>query len=317
MMISETGSLAGGQADYFQQIEDQVSSAGNFPLIKAVLYFDAPGQGGRFTWPLDSSGWREFQSLSASPIFQPSRVPSSVTASASPASSSIGHNVVLNAQLSTTDFGGSMSFYANGAPVAGCQSLSVAAGTSCHTKSLPAGDNSISAVYSGDAEFAGSSGTTASSVIPAAPSALPGGQGAAVGSGSIAPTTAFAPFAGLPDIEGLSAFGFVRHGGGLFSFPLTLSLPTGAGPSATGASGVDPIDLGRSIINGIGDGGPWVPVGGVLLVLLVSYMACTWMQDRRRGSRRGEVPPSAPHAKVHLSTSSPRSPTREGRATLP
>ena len=318
LMISETGSMAGGQASYFQQIEDEVSSTGNFPLIKAVLYFDAPGQGGKYTWPLDSSGWQKFQSLSASPLFQPARLASTVAASASPASSTIGHDVVLDAQLSTTDLGGSMSFYANGVPVAGCQSRSVAVGTSCHTKSLPAGNNSIAAIYSGDAEFAGSSGSTVSRVISPAPLALLGGQGALARSGSSIATTAFAPFSGLPDVEGLSAFSFARHGSGLFSFSLTLSLPTGAGSSAAGGSDLDPIELGRSIIRGIGDGGIWTPVGGVVILLLVSYMACTWMQDRRRGRRLGEVAPASPqtHAETHLATSSPGSSTWEGPATL-
>ena len=164
MMISETGSFAGGQASYFQQMKDQLSPTGDFPLIKAVLYFDAPGQGGLYTYPLDQSGLGEFESLSASPMFQPSRSASTVAVDASPASSMVGHRVVLDAQLSNTDFGGSTTFFVNGTPLPGCESLPATAVSWCNTTSLPAGNNSITAIYSGDAEVAGSTATTLSKV---------------------------------------------------------------------------------------------------------------------------------------------------------
>ena len=318
MMISETGSFAGGQVSYFQQMEKQLSSTGDFPLIKAVLYFDAPGQGGRFTYPLDSSGLAAFQTLSASPMFQPSRLASTVAASASPPSSIVGHRVVLDAQVSNTDFGGSTSFFVNGSPVPGCQSLPSAAGSSCHTTSLPEGNNSISAVYSGDAEVAGSTATTASRVIPATPPAELSGSGTGSGTGSTAQPFAFPPFLGLPDIGGLSAVGFPRGGGALFSFPLTLSLPIFTTPShGTGPSDLDPIVWGGRLVGGGGAEATLVPVGGAILLLLVAYMVSTWAQDRRRDGRRRNFPGSSTPAEAHFSETPSGSSTPKGPAKLP
>ena len=319
LMISETGSFAGGQTSYFRQLEDQLSPTGDFPLIKAVLYFDAPGQGGRFTYPLDQSGMGEFQSLSASPMFQPSRLVSTVAASASPASSMLGHRVVLDAQVSNTDFGGSTSFFANGTPVPGCQSLPIAAGSSCRTTSLPEGNNSISAIYSGDAEVAGSTATTANRVTGSPPPTQLSGAGAAFGTGpTAAQTSTFPPFLGLPDIGGVSALGFPRRGGALFSFPLTLSLPIFATPShPAGASDLDPITLGRDILRGSGAAAVLVPVGGAILLLVVAYMASTWTQDRRRERRRRSVPGSPTPEDTHLTETRLGPPTPEGPAIQP
>jgi beta-mannanase len=305
MMISETGAFAGGQASYFQQMKDQLSPTGDFPLIKAVLYFDAPGQGGLYTYPLDQSGLGEFESLSASPMFQPSRSASSVAVNASPASSMVGHRVVLDAQLSNTDFGGSTTFFVNGTPLAGCQSLPATAVSWCNTTSLPAGNNSITAIYSGDAEVAGSTATTESKVISSAPTG-PSGSGTS----SSGPVSAFPPFLGLPDIGGVSALGFPGHDGALFSFPLTLSLPifsTSSHPG--GGSDLDPIVWGRDIVGGGGVEATLVRAGGVLLLLLVAYMVSTWTQDRRRERRRKNSSlGSSSSAETDLSESRPSTP---------
>ena len=137
MMVSETAAFAGGQASYLQQIENQLSPAGNFPLIKGVMYFDAPGKDGQNTYPMNPSGWQKFQNLSASPMFLPSRVASTVATKASPASSMVGYHVQLNAQVSHTDFGGSVSFLANGTPLPGCQPISVGPKSACTTTTTP------------------------------------------------------------------------------------------------------------------------------------------------------------------------------------
>ena len=313
MMISETGSLAGGQASYFQQIESQLSSAGEFPLIKAVLYFDAPGQGGRLTYPLDSSGLGAFKSLSANSMFQPSRLASTLAVTASPASARAGHRVVLEAQLSNTDLGGSTSFFVDGLPLPECQSIPNASTSQCSTTRLPVGDNVISAVYSGDAEFAGSTATTVSLVTMGAlgePNSSTAGSRTSTTTGSITHLSGFAPFLGLPDIGGVPALGVHGHLGALFTFPLTLSLPGVADPQrTTGGSGLDPIVWARALVHAGGVEAVFVPIGGILLLLLVSYMVSTWAQDRRRQRReKGRPGPSA-------SASSHPTPPRLGPST--
>ena len=326
MMISETGSFAGAQTNYFQQMQDQMSPTGDFPLIKAVLYFDAPGQGGSFTYPLDQSGMGEFQSLAASTTFQPSRLVSTVTASASPPSSMVGRRVILAAQVSNTDFGGSLSFFANGTAVPNCQSLPIAAGSSCYTNSLPEGDNSISAVYSGDAEVSGSTATTANTVSSRSSSTGSTGSGAGSGTASGGSVTgsrdhtsvAFPLFSGLPDIAGLGALGFPGHSGPLFSFQTTLGLPIFGTPSRSrGSSDLNPIVWGRAILSGNGAEATLVPVGGVILLVLAAYMVSTWTQDRRRERRRGNVPGVSTLAEADLSTTHLGSSTPEGPAILP
>ena len=319
MMISETGAFAGGQASYFQQMKTQLSPTGDFPLIKAVMYFDAPGQDGRYTYPLDPSGLEMFESLSASPMFQPSRLASTVAASASPASSMVGHRVVVDAQVSNTDFGGSTSFFANGAPLPGCQSVPLAAvSSSCTTTSLPEGINSISAIYSGDAEVSGSTATTLSRVITGSSSVALSGSGAGSGTGSTADSFVFPPFPGLPDFGGVSALGFPGRGGALFAFPMTLSLPIFASPShPAGASDLDPIIWGKDIVGDRGAEAILVPVGGILLLLCVAYIVSTWTQDRRRERRRRNTLRSSTPVGSHLSETRSGPSTPERPAILP
>ena len=75
MMISETATFAGGQSSYLQQVESRIGTGGTFPLIKAIMYFDAPGSEGLYTYPLDSAGMQEFgisrQIPSSSPLGRP------------------------------------------------------------------------------------------------------------------------------------------------------------------------------------------------------------------------------------------------------
>jgi Bacterial Ig-like domain (group 3) len=86
--------------------------------------------------------------------------------SASPSPSGIGQSVTLTATVSPTDGGGSVGFYANDTSIAGCSARPVAAGgvATCTTSSLPQGPNAIKAVYTGDAQYFGSFGTTSTTV---------------------------------------------------------------------------------------------------------------------------------------------------------
>jgi len=90
---------------------------------------------------------------------------------ASPNPSTFGQTVTFTAIETPSDGGGTVAFYADGSatPIFGCGSelLTFVAGTyqaSCPTSTLGAGPHSISATYSGDTDYAGSSGS------------LPGGQ---------------------------------------------------------------------------------------------------------------------------------------------
>ena len=315
MMVSETAAFAGGQATYLQQVEDAVSQSGAFPLIKAVMYFDAPGNDGNNTYPLDAAGWQSFQGLSASAMFQPARLTSAIAATASPASTVVGHRVRLNAEVSNSDFGGSVSFEANGAPLAGCQSIPLAAVTSCSTTLLPAGTNQISAIYSGDADVQGSKATAVSKVASGPSETTPSGSGSTPGAGP-APVSppqqfAFSPFLGLPDFGGVASTGGARNGGTLFAFPLTLSLPDFATSNHGSGSNLDPIEWAKRLLHGgAGATAVLVPVGVGILLLLLTYMMSTWTQDRRRARRvvpalAGNSPPdrktgpSKPEEPVH------------------
>ncbi len=300
MMISETAAFSGGQSSYLQQIESQLSPSGAFPLIKAVMYFDAPGNDGVYTYPLDSSGLDEFAGLSEDPMFQPARSASSVEATASPTSSKAGQYVVLGAQVSNADFGGSTSFFVNGTPLPGCQFLPAGATSSCTTTGLPVGSNQIVAVYSGDAEVAGSKATAASTV------ASNSGTGLSPLGG------AFAPFPGFPDMGGVPALG-IPATSRLFDFATTLSLPSFATRSHPSPR-ADPISWARSVMSGGGVASILVPVGSVILLLLVAYMVSTWTQDRRRERRGRNAFGWSPIAGGHSSEQRAASSSHEGAA---
>jgi hypothetical protein len=84
------------------------------------------------------------------------------TVTASPSSSGFGQSVTATAIVSATDGGGTVSFYANNVAIAGCSALPLTktAAATCSTTSLPLGQVALSAVYSGDAQYLASTGTT-------------------------------------------------------------------------------------------------------------------------------------------------------------
>ncbi len=98
---------------------------------------------------------------------QPATTSTSVTSSPNP--STVGNPVTLEATVTPTDGGGTVAFYADGSttPISGCgtQTLSPVSGSTYHatcvTSSLGVGPHSISATYSGDNGYAGSSGSLA------------------------------------------------------------------------------------------------------------------------------------------------------------
>ncbi len=94
-----------------------------------------------------------------------------VTLTASPSPATVVQSVNLTALVAPTDGGGSVAFYADGSatPLANCgaQALTTAAAgyqATCSTAALAIGGHTLKAVYSGDASYAESSGTTSISV---------------------------------------------------------------------------------------------------------------------------------------------------------
>ena len=61
MMITETAALSGAQGSYLSDIKQSLDNG--YPMIRGLLYFDAPGKGGTYQYPLDTSGYSAFQSL--------------------------------------------------------------------------------------------------------------------------------------------------------------------------------------------------------------------------------------------------------------
>ena len=98
-----------------------------------------------------------------------------VTASATDVTSTagtvqLGQPVSFHAFVDPADGGGTVTFTSNGVTIPGCAGLPFLSGgeadweTACTTSSLPAGSDTITATYSGDAAFAGSSGSVTENV---------------------------------------------------------------------------------------------------------------------------------------------------------
>jgi hypothetical protein len=117
----------------------------------------------------------------------PPPVATSVTLSATPNPVVSGQPVTITAAVAPTDGAGSVAFYADGSstPMSNCATQALTrVGSSyqatCSTTSLAVGGHTLSAAYSGDASYAGSSGSTNVSVEnPPKPT----GGGSTTGSG--------------------------------------------------------------------------------------------------------------------------------------
>ena len=69
MMVSSAGADAGSQSPYFNQILGDLP--GQYPQVKAFVYFDAPDLASGDQYQLDASGATSFQQLAGSPVFSP------------------------------------------------------------------------------------------------------------------------------------------------------------------------------------------------------------------------------------------------------
>jgi hypothetical protein len=98
------------------------------------------------------------------------RVDTATSVATSPDPSVFAHPVTATASVTPSGVTGSVSFYANGQPIAGCTAQAVSPGTNgatatCTTSTLPVGGTSIIATYSGDNRYNGSSGSTTQLVL--------------------------------------------------------------------------------------------------------------------------------------------------------
>jgi hypothetical protein len=102
--------------------------------------------------------------------------PSTGTLTASTATSYPGQSVTFHAFVDPTDGGGTVSFTNDGAAISGCSNLPFTSGggtdwgVSCTTTSLTNGTHTITALYSGDQTYAGSTASTTESVYQSATS---------------------------------------------------------------------------------------------------------------------------------------------------
>jgi beta-mannanase len=260
MMITETAALAGAQGPYLSDVEQSLDNG--YPMIRGLLYFDAPGKGGTYHYPLDSSGYSAFQSLANDRHFQPPQEASATSVTVSTSSAAPAEAVHISAAV-VTDYGGSVSLFSNGSPVTGCQQMPVATNPGCTTISLPVGSDVLTAVYSGDAEFGKS--LSAPARVQLSP---------LFGAGSSAPP--------LPTLSGVPLFR-------LLSLPLTPASGF-ASLAMTNATDGTPngLDLWGLIFGREGYGWAAILAGVVLMILGGSYMLVTWVKDeklKRRLSR--------------------------------
>ncbi len=260
MMITETAALSGAQSPYLADLKQNLDNG--YPMIRGVLYFDAPGKGGIYHYPLDGSGYSTFQSLANDRHFQPPQESSATSVTVSTPSAAPTEAVHISAAV-TSDYGGSVSLFTNGTPITGCQQMAVATDPSCTTVSLPAGTDVLTAVYNGDAEFGKSTSTpTRVRLAPffgATPSAPP-----------------LLPLAGVPALR--------------LSFPLTTSAAGLVPLAVTNATDRTPngLDLWGLILGRNGYGWAGILAGVVLMIIGGSYMLVTWIKDeqlKRRWSR--------------------------------
>ncbi len=113
-------------------------------------------------------------------------VPTSSTLSVTSAISNFGTSQTLTDTVAVNSPGagiptGTVNFFANGDPISQCQNVALSDSApdqaSCTTSPLPAGSDAVSAVYSGDSNYAASTATATATVVgpPTASIASPGG----------------------------------------------------------------------------------------------------------------------------------------------
>ncbi len=157
--------------------------------------------------------------------------PTTTTLSVAPTSSNLGATVSLTASVAPAGATGTVMFLDNGSPL-GSSPLGSNGTASFSTSSLTAGTHSLSAVYSGDTKFAGSSSgavtetvagkTNSTTSLTASPNPVASGQPVTL-SASVIPATATGT---VTFLDGGSSVGSAALSGGKAS--ISVSLTTGS-----------------------------------------------------------------------------------------
>jgi hypothetical protein len=97
-------------------------------------------------------------------------IPTTTTLTSRPNPSTDGQNVRFTATVSPNDGGGTVTFKDNSTPITGCTGMSLTQvdgryQATCDTSTLPLGTSPITAVYSGDTEYASSPSNTVDQVV--------------------------------------------------------------------------------------------------------------------------------------------------------
>ena len=93
LLISNTGTTPGSQRQFFAALSSRLPT--KYPLIKGVVYVDAPQVVAQTQLALDPDGLAAFRALSRTPYFQPARSPSSTTISTTAAQVTRGQQVSI------------------------------------------------------------------------------------------------------------------------------------------------------------------------------------------------------------------------------
>jgi beta-mannanase len=283
MMITETAAFAGGQAQYLQQLATALP--GEFPLVKALVYFDAPGKYVADTYPLDTAGMQEFVTLSHMSYFQPPRQATTTSVSVSPNLGQVRQKVELAASVPNSDNGGSVGFFVNGAPVDGCGSVPLDGLTPTCSTRLPRGNDVVTAVYSGDANYAGSTAPAQGAVMMGPWSSGSGASGTSAASGPGSGTSgSMAPFLGAPTIGAVMPL--KTPGASAAETASDPGVASGSARSSRGQSGPYVIQPASALLNGTGYGLALTLAGFALSGVLAAYIVGTWVSDRRGARQR-------------------------------
>jgi beta-mannanase len=311
LLITETATFAGSQAQYLQTIANDLQS---FPDIKGVLYFDAPANSGMYTYPLDTDGMKTFQDLSRSSYFLPERETPKVAVTATPNSSRPGQTVRLDAAVDAPDLGGTVSYSVDGTPVANCQAVPISTSDSCRTSAIPAGNHTVTAAYSGDAEYTPSSSApfqtvvtvpptsrrpnpspSAKAVAPPAPIAVSTGGPPASQPAQAPQAPNVAPMAAVPPLAPLAPAPKMKMVVPSFA-PEQLSLvPAGviASPAVKSHNPTGLYSVAAGIYHRVSEHGGWILICLGIAFGIGGYIGTTWVMDRRARAARARA--RAPH----------------------
>ncbi len=173
LLVSNTGVAPGSQRQFLRQVAADLPT--RFPLIKGLVYFDAPREADQTQLALDADGLAALEALSRDSYFQPARSPSTTTITAAVTHVTEGQPVAITGSVDVPDHGGNVTYLSNGSALAGCSDLPASGSVGCDTSALPVGTDAVVAVYSGDTAFEPSDSSPLSVDVESAPATGAGG----------------------------------------------------------------------------------------------------------------------------------------------